>query len=129
MTLFFDLTNLELEAKSDAQRFIALLKQLHAHKPTEAKVKHRLQLVGKSFLLNPAPFLNSTADVYYKVQYVKLAARRNYLLYKLHQVTYLDLSFFPDIALENIIHNPLLNIANKQIHFKYEDKTNGNFIR
>ncbi len=82
----------------------------------------RNKLLGASFLLNPEPILNdNVTDPNYLVQYVRLAGRRSYAMHKLYNLRYLDLSYFPDISLEKIKHNPLLTIAKDKIHFKYED--------
>ena len=120
MTTFFDLTNLEAEAGDNYSKFILLL-QNHVlgrlPKPTQKRTLH-----GKSFLLNPKPlFANSNVDILYKIQYIKLAARRDYALYKLYGYASLDLSYYPDIDTNKLRTNPLLSINNNQIKFLYEE--------
>ena len=78
-------------------------------------------LVGHSFILNAASLFQDTCDIAHKSQYIRLAGRRDYSLYKLYRVTYLDLSYFKDIDLDAIKHNPLLTITDNKIYFKYED--------
>jgi hypothetical protein len=81
-----------------------------------------LNLAGRSFLISPDPLLyNKKIDIIHKVQYVKLAGRRDYSLYKLYEIRYLDLTFFPDINLPALKTNPLLSIETNKIHFKFEE--------
>lgn len=121
MTLFFNIENLEKAAGSDSIRFLELLKRFYLKKLPK-RVEKPVNLVGNSFLLNPGPLFEISVDIAYIVQYIKLAARRDYLLYKQFKVTSLPTSFFPDIDYSNIVHNPLLKITEDQIFFKYEIK-------
>lgn len=84
-------------------------------------------LAGSSFLLNPEDFFaDKTTDIRYLAQYLRLSARRDYSLYKLYRIKYLDLTYFSDLNLPALESNPLLEITNNQIKFKYEELTNGN---
>jgi hypothetical protein len=124
MTLFFNLSNLEKEARSDNERFITLLRNFYYKKPPKnIRLIPKSNLHGPSFLLNPEPLLDgSKVPIEYIVQYIKLAARRDYFLYKQFGVKTLDLSFFPDLNYTVIRYNPILKIKNNQIHFYYEEK-------
>lgn len=128
MTLFFNIENLETEARSNSNRFMLLLETLYVNKlpKTQRGLNlYKLPLNGSSFILNPAPLFDKRykhIDVNYKVQYVKLAGRRDYGFYKYHGITSLQLSYFPDIILENIKTNPLLDITKTEIKFLYEDQ-------
>lgn len=120
--LFFDLDLLE---KLDSITTVPALKLLYSGSIPKYK-RSRLNFVklrpGNSFLLNPEPLLNDTStDPSYIVQYIRLAGRRNYGMYKLYKIKYLDLSYYPEILLDKIKHNPLLTIANNKIYFKYEE--------
>lgn len=89
----------------------------------------RTRMYGNSFLVNPQDLLEDrTSDPSYIVQYIKLSARRDYAMYKLYKITYLDLTLYPDIDRSKISHNPLLKIAGNKLYFKYEEKTHGNRI-
>lgn len=77
-------------------------------------------LFGNSFLLNPEPLFDKTLDTVYVAQYIKLAGRRDILLYEQYGLTSLLLSFYIDINTENIKYNPLINITEKEITFKFE---------
>jgi hypothetical protein len=127
MTLFFNILNLEQEAGNDSKRFVKLLENLHFKKlPKNGRFRApKLQLTGNSYLLNPEPLFYLKIDINYIVQYVKLAGRRDYGMYKHYESKSLQLSYFPDILLGNIKTNPLLKITKDEIFFKYEE-TKGN---
>ncbi len=120
MALFFNIEKLEQLAGADDTKFMALLYYNYRGELYKPGFK---KLPGHSFLLDPDPiFRIKDVDIALKVQYVKLAGRRDYTLYKLHNYTSLDLTYFPDVLLENIKFNPLLKITNdKQLRFKYEE--------
>ena len=124
MTFFFNLENLEKDSCNNSEKFVTLLKNFYTGKLPRKydKYKSRVRLTGSSFLLNPAPLFKSKVDIAYIVQYIKLAARRDYTLYKHYKVTSLQLSYYPDINLVAIKTNPLLSITGSEIHFLYEDK-------
>ena len=130
MTLFFNLQTLETKTECNPQKLVESLKLHYLGKtlPKNAKdkVKPLNNLVGTSFLLNAASlFADSNTDIVYKAQYIRLAGRRDYVLYKLYGYRYLDLSYFLDIDLNAIKYNPLLTITENKIYFKYEEITNG----
>ncbi len=133
MTLFFNLDLLEAECKKSPSSIGYYLSLLH-NGQTIPKYRRGIKvnanvLKGKSFLLNPTDLLNNTwSDPSYVAQYIKLAARRDYTMYKMYGIKYLDLSFYPDVDIAKIKHNPLLQIANNKIHFIYEENYNGNRI-
>ncbi len=81
----------------------------------------KVSLAGHSYLLNPKDlFEDKGTDILYKLQYVKLAARRDYMLYKQHKYKALQTSFFPDLNYDAIKSNPLLKITQSEISFLYE---------
>ena len=115
MTLFFDLSKLEKLSNTNSNKFITLLKHYYTKKLS-------VNLKGTSFLINPEPLFTSTVDTAYIVQYIKLAARRDYSLYKFYGNKTLLLSYYPDINLEAIKTNPLLKITDSEIHFLIEEQ-------
>ena len=127
MTLFFNLNLLENKTQCDP---IKLVEQLRLHfirksipKNQYSKIKPIFNLKGNSFLINPARlFTDTSTDIVHKAQYIRLAGRRNYAIYKHYGYTYLDLSFYSDIDLNAIKSNPLLKITENKINFKYEEK-------
>ena len=126
MTLLFNLDYLETISKKDTVKMVAVLERFYK-KDYIPRSRHQLRvdpalLQGKSFLLNPRDlFLDKSTDPAYIAQYIRLAARRSYVLYKLYNFRGLDLSFYPDLDISKITHNPLLKIANNKLHFKYEE--------
>ena len=132
MTLFFNILVLEQETSCDPDYMLQALK-FHWRKQTLAKSKYSVykpiskSLAGSSFLLNPTDFFkDKTTDIRYLAQYLRLCGRRDYSLYKSHRIKFLDLSYFNDLNLPALASNPLLEITNNQIKFKYEELTNGN---
>jgi hypothetical protein len=124
MALFFNLDLLETETNCDPKLMLSTLERHFSGKLIPKNSRDRViaqNLVGHSFILNAASLFSDTCDIAYKAQYIRLAGRRDYSLYKLYRVTYLDLSFFKDIDLDAIKHNPLLTITNNKIYFKYEN--------
>lgn len=127
MTLFFDLEILEAETKLDPAYMVIGLEKFwkkqrvpkniyEAYKPIK-KLK-----AGNSFLLNPAGFFaDKNVDWAYRAQYIRLAGRRDYLLYKTYRVKTLNLLLYPDLALDKLSTNPLLKITDTEIHFKHEE--------
>ncbi|CAB4134187.1 hypothetical protein UFOVP273_25 [uncultured Caudovirales phage] len=129
MALFFDLKKLEAEAAKTPYSYpYSFIKLLQYHYEgtkvvhSRQKIKPIKNLAGTSFLLNPAPIFNSSGvDIVFRMQYVQLAGRRDYALFRFHEVIYLDTTYFPDLDMEVVKRNPLLTITNKHIHFKYEE--------
>lgn len=127
--LFFNLQVLEAETKDDPEYFLIALYYWFTKQtiPKTAYQKYKplkKSLKGINFIVNPQDFFkDKLTDTVYKVQYLKLAARRDYFLYKNYGINYLDLSFFPDLNISAIKYNPLLKIKEHKLYFKYEDKS------
>lgn len=126
MALLFNLQYLESICNGTIS-FIDALRYYHAKimvVPPQGVSKkfRRASMNGNSFILNPTNLFNDrSTDPSYIVQYIKLAARRDYAMYKLYNITYLDLTLYPDIDRSKISHNPLLKIAGNKLYFKYEE--------
>ena len=77
---------------------------------------------GSSFIINPEAFFNrrNKAESVYKSQAIKLMARRDLNLYRQFNMDYLDISFFPDLNIQAIKYNPLIEIKGSHIYFKTE---------
>jgi hypothetical protein len=126
MTTFFNLDNLEKEATKCNTSILHVLEAYYYKRIPKNSRSVRFQysiLSGYCFILNPEPlFKDLSTDIAYKVQYIKLAARRDYLFYKQYNYKGLQLSYFPDLNLEAIKTNPLLQITNTEILFLYEER-------
>ena len=117
---------LEEQAGKDLNKLFALLEHHYNKKTIPSKrdkyPPSKVSLHGHSYLLNLGPLLaDKGTDILYKLQYLKLASMRDYLLYKQYKYKALDTSFYPDLNWANIKHNPLLIISPTEIKFKYEE--------
>jgi len=127
MTLFFNIEVLEKETKGDLNYLIIGLEKWFnkQYLPLNSREKYKplkRSLSGYSFLLQPEPFFkDKTTDIIYRVQYLRLASRRDYTQYKLYGSKSLDLSFLPDINIHVIESNPIILIKQNKIYFKYEE--------
>jgi hypothetical protein len=126
MILFFNLSLLEADSLGNPKQMVEKLQLFYSKKQipknSYSKVKPIRNLTGNSYLINPERFFaDNTTDIVYKSQYIQLAGRRDYSLYKLFNVKYLDLSYFKDIDLDKIKTNPLITITQNNIYFKYEE--------
>lgn len=126
MILFFNLSLLEADTLGNPKQMVEKLRLFYSKKQMPkngySKVKPIRNLHGNSYLLNPEGlFADSTTDTIYKSQYIQLAGRRDYSLYRLFNAKYLDLSYFKDIDLDKIKTNPLITITQNKIYFKYEE--------
>lgn len=125
MTLFFNLELLEAESECDPKLMLSMLERHASGKifPKNARDKiSYCNLSGYSFLLDAQSLFDDTSDIAHKAQYIRLAGRRDYSQYKLHKILHLDLSYFKDINLDSIKYNPLIQIEQNNIYFKYESK-------
>ena len=126
MILFFSLSLLEADTLGNPRQMVEKLRLFYTKKELPkngySKVRPIRNLNGNSYLLNPDGFFaDSITDIIYKSQYIQLAGRRDYSLYKLFNVKHLDLSYFKDIDLDKIKTNPLITITQNKIYFKYEE--------
>lgn len=112
--LFFDLTKVEKEAKYEPRNIFKVLKD-HSDRPNKS-------LMGQSYLINPYDLIVSKQDILYKLQYLRLAARRDYALYKHYMYKALDLSYYPEVDKSLIIPNPLLILNNNTIKFIFDEQ-------
>lgn len=123
MTLFFDLKEVDKDYAGDPVKTLELFHYLITKKPVRKgwKIPSK-NYIGSSFLLNPKPLLGvvKQVDILFIIQYIKAAALRDYTLYKLYGIKYLPLSYYPDINLTSIKHNPLITIKDNNLIFKFE---------
>ena len=121
--LFFNLAQLQLAANGNSTTLVKELERyyLYRNKKLNGYYLQKYSLFGgTSFLINEKELFNDSSLDVYKAQYIILAGKRDLNLYKEYKVATLDLSFFPDLQVEKIKNNPLLDIKQQQIKFKYE---------
>jgi len=119
MILFFNLKKLLKVSKDSPRKTLDIIEDMVNNNPIN---NFRAKFTGNSFLLKPEALLkDKTTDILFVHQYLLLAAKRDYSLYKLFGEKSLPLSYFPDINLSSIRTNPLLKVTNTSIIFKYEE--------
>lgn len=127
--MFFDLKTLQRESQGDPKLMLLMLENFFYNKLPKNKRDMKnfcsKNLTGDSFILNPQRLFVDKADILYKVQYIILAAKRDYIFYKIYGVKYLDLSYFPDLDINKIRGNPLMEVIDNKLYFKLEGNTNG----
>jgi hypothetical protein len=115
----FNLDKLLKLSKGDSTAILKNLKEYYEAKKQKTLPKYALS--GQSWIINPEPlFYKHEVDIGFRVQYILLAARRDYYLYRTYGTKSLILSYFPDLEIDKIKHNPLLIITKTEIKFKYE---------
>lgn len=117
--LFFNWDAVVTEANGNPFRAVEILELYRLGRILKYGLKRKLY--GKSFLINAEDITTEKrVDILYVYQYIQLAARRDLALYKLYGNKSLPLLHYPDIRLDSLKTNPLLNITKTEIHFKYE---------
>lgn len=81
-------------------------------------------LAGHSFLLNESVLADLTISPEYIEQYITLAAKRSYTLYKMYRYKRLPLSMYPDLNRNVIKYNPLLKCTDTELVFLPEEDIN-----
>lgn len=124
--IFFNLQLLLDKAKTDKQIVEALHNMFIGKIIRKNQADNSLILpglkYGKSFLLKPIKLFDKRLSDVYVSQYIQLAGRRSYSLYRDYGLSYLDLTIYPDLIMKNIKNNYLLNIVDDKIYFKYEEE-------
>lgn len=121
--LFFNLTNLLKAGENNSNKIVNELERYYLYKSNKLNGYYlpKVSLFGgSSFLINPKELFMDISHTDFKAQYILLAGRRDYTLYKEYKITTLDLSFFPDLQIDKIKNNPLLDITTQHIKFKFE---------
>lgn len=123
MTFFFDLETFEKLCQKDVVYAINVLEKASKKRigktPKETK-DIRAVSNGNSFILNIKPLLANKYSPIDKAQYIKLAGRRDYFLYRQTGLKDLLISYYPDVLYDNLKYNQLLSINTETIKFKFE---------
>lgn len=75
---------------------------------------------GPCFILNLDDLLEDNNDLNHIYTYLELASKRNVFDYLMRGVDYLPLALVPEYLLGLIETNPLLEVYNGNVYFKYE---------
>ena len=133
MIFFFNVEKLEQATKYDPVYIVTALHKAWLGRTIPKNARETYKPIpgivpGHSFLVNAKTlFEDTTTDVAFKAQYIRLAGRRDYLSYKTLNQKYLDLTLYPDLNTATIKHNPLLIVEKTHLKFIYEE-TNGTII-
>ena len=76
---------------------------------------------GKSFVSNVTELINSKASLIEKGQYIYLAGMRNYMDILLYNSRCLELYKLPEVPVQELYKNRLLDIRDGKIYFYFED--------
>ncbi len=118
-TLFYNWKTVESESKGNPFNAVDLLIKLYNGRILKYGLLSKLK--GSSFLLNPIKILSEkSVDILFVYQYLILASQRDYSLYHLYGIKSLPLSYYPEIRLDSIKTNPLLEVTKTDIIFLYE---------
>lgn len=119
MIFFFNWKNIKRKSSNDIYKSLEILNKVYKK---DAFLPSYNEYIGYSYILNAEDLLrDKTTDPLFIYQYIELASKRDYTLYKLYGIKELLLEYYPDIDLEKIKSNPLLYVTNKEIIFKYEE--------
>lgn len=120
--MFFDIEALRKQANDDPALMLKMLENWYYNKipknERDRKNFSKVHLSGDSWIKEPKRLFFSKVDPIYKYQYLILCSKRNHLDYRLYGIEYLDLSYFPDLNINKIKGNPLLEVKDNKLHFK-----------
>lgn len=118
MILLFNLNNIKSTSRTNEEVLHKLWMMYHRPYMLDNLSKY----IGNSFLLNFRGLysVKNTVDIAYIMQYIEIASRRSYFMYKTYAEKSLDLSFFPDIDKTAIKYNKLITIEQNKIYLKFE---------
>ena len=123
--LFFDIQKLEKLADGNDLKFVFLLYKWWKYKDLVFRKGDKFRLTeplagNTGWLIHPEKLFTQADDVIFMVQYIRLAAKRDLLMFNHYGVTTLPTSYYTDLNIEQLKHNPLLTITDTEIKFKYE---------
>ena len=77
---------------------------------------------GDCFIVNIDLVLREATDPTYLYYYLELASKRNLFDYKLRGITYLPVQLVPEYLMGLVETNPMLEVKDEKIYFKYEQR-------
>jgi hypothetical protein len=77
---------------------------------------------GYCYLVNVDEVLRMAQDPNYLYYYLELASKRDLFDYKMRAVVYLRVQFVPEYLMGLVDMNPMLEIRDDKIYFKYEQR-------
>jgi hypothetical protein len=77
---------------------------------------------GPCFLINPNEVLLNAKEPNDLYMYIELASKRNIFDYYIRGIKHLPLILVPEYLIEWVKINPMLEIKNENVYFKYEQE-------
>jgi hypothetical protein len=77
---------------------------------------------GDCYIINLDEVLRMAQDPTYLYYYLELASKRNLFDYKMRGVSYLPIQFVPEYLMGLVDINPMLEVKDEKIYFKYEQR-------
>ena len=77
---------------------------------------------GDCYIINLDEVLRMAQDPNYLYYYLELASKRNLFDYKLRGINYLPIQFVPEYLMGLVDTNPMLEVRDEKIYFKYEQR-------
>ena len=77
---------------------------------------------GDCYILNLDEALKMASDPNYLYNYLELASKRNLFDYKARGITYLPIQFVPEYLMGLVETNPMLEVKDEKLYFKYEQR-------
>lgn len=77
---------------------------------------------GHCYIINIDKVLQKARDPHSLYYYLELACKRDLFAYKLRGITYLSLQFVPEYLMGLVDTNPMLEVKDEKIYFKYEQR-------
>jgi hypothetical protein len=77
---------------------------------------------GDCYLINLDEALRMAQDPNYLYYYLELASKRNLFDYKVRGVDYLPIQFVPEYLMGLVDMNPMLEVKDEKLYFKYEQR-------
>ena len=77
---------------------------------------------GDCYIINIDEVLRMAQDPTYLYYYLELASKRSLFDYKMRGITYLPIQFVPEYLMGLVETNPMLEVKDDKIYFKYEQR-------
>lgn len=77
---------------------------------------------GDCYIINLDEVLRMAQDPNYLYYYLELASKRSLFDYKMRGISYLPVQFVPEYLMGLVDTNPMLEVKDDKIYFKYEQR-------
>lgn len=98
--------------------------QFYLGQPKQEVIKSTVEpwITGECYLINVDEALRMAQDPQYLYYYLELASKRSLFDYKMRGVNYLPVQFVPEYLMGLVDINPMLEVKDEKIYFKYEQR-------